>query len=162
MKISVMKNAAIAISAVVLSACCLFCACRNGGGNAYTKGLVFSEIEENGEVAAYSVNGSGKPSKNIKIPSVYNDKPVTAIGGYAFKEGAFLFVRLESITIPDSVTSIGERAFWGCYKLKNIYYGGTVAQWENIRKGDEWDMFEADYYVRCSDGNIYGNYEGRE
>jgi hypothetical protein len=41
---------------------------------------------------------------------------------------------LTSITIPSSVTSIGEYALYYCVKLANIYYRGTEAQWNAIAK----------------------------
>jgi len=39
---------------------------------------------------------------------------------------------LESITIPKSVTSVGQNAFYGCSKLGDIYYGGNEIDWANI------------------------------
>lgn len=44
--------------------------------------------------------------EEIKIPSFYNDKPVTEIESYAF-----INAKVETITIPDSITVIGEQAF---------------------------------------------------
>lgn len=39
---------------------------------------------------------------------------------------------LTSISIPGSVTSIGEYAFRRCDALRDVYYGGTAAQWKAI------------------------------
>ncbi len=41
-------------------------------------------------------------------------------------------VNLTSVTIPASVTSIQIWAFSDCVKLKDVYYGGSQAQWEQI------------------------------
>ncbi len=63
--------------------------------------------------------------KSIVIPEKYNGKPVTSIGNYAFYSGNDDVFHggcksLESVTIPDSVTSIGEAAFSGCSGLTSV------------------------------------------
>ena len=37
-----------------------------------------------------------------------------------------------SYTIPDSVTTIGEDAFYNCESLTDVYYSGNEEQWDNI------------------------------
>ena len=81
----------------------------------------------------------------ISIPST-----VSSIGSYAFSGCALSEVeipqgitsiqtrtfqyctKLTKITIPDSVTSVEICAFDNCPVLKNVYYGGTEAQWEGM------------------------------
>ena len=46
---------------------------------------------------------------------------------------------LQTITIPESVTSINGWAFDGCSKLKTINYTGTEEQWNAISKGTDWN-----------------------
>jgi len=53
---------------------------------------------------------------------------VTSIGDGAF----WCCSSLTSITIPDSVTSIGYSALRGCSSLKTVNYTGTEAEWNNI------------------------------
>lgn len=45
--------------------------------------------------------------------------------------GAFQSVSADSVSIPLSVESIGEWAFSG--NIKNVYYEGTVEQWEELK-----------------------------
>lgn len=47
----------------------------------------------------------------------------------------YIIYSLTSITIPDSVTSIGNAAFYNCSSLKEVNYKGTEEQWNNIEIG---------------------------
>ena len=69
-----------------------------------SKGLSFA-LNDDG--VSYTVTGMGWcDDEDLVIPSTYNDLPVTRIGVEAFS-----FTSLVSVIIPDSVISIGERAF---------------------------------------------------
>lgn len=56
-----------------------------------------------------------KAEYEIVIPTQYQKNPVVAIGDDVFK-----FSNITKVVIPDSVKTIGRRAFWGCIKLKEI------------------------------------------
>ena len=58
---------------------------------------------------------------SITIPSEINGHPVTAIGQYAF-----MGIQMTSISIPSTVTSIGQFAFHKCVKLASVNIPNSV------------------------------------
>ena len=60
--------------------------------------------------------------KNVIIPASYNNLPVIGISDCAFSD----CISLESIEIPNSVTSIGKMAFVGCTSLESIEIPNSV------------------------------------
>ena len=78
---------------------------------------------------------------SIKIPD-----GVTTIGYSVFYNNN----SLTSITIPVSVKSIDTFAFWNCIKLKDVYYGGTRADWRNVSIGKE-NTYLKNATIHCTD-----------
>ena len=83
---------------------------------------------------------------NHDIKTITINSGVTSIGDGAFESCE----NLTSVTIPDSVTSIGWGAFNGCTSLKDVYYLGTKAEWDNINIGDVNDCL-TDATLHCTD-----------
>ena len=77
-----------------------------------TEGLVFTLSVDGTQ---YSVTDYIGSADEVYIPAAYKGLPVTSIGRSTFER-----CNLTSITIPDSVTSIGDYAFAQCYDLTNI------------------------------------------
>jgi hypothetical protein len=75
---------------------------------------------------------------------------VTSIGEYAF----WFCKSLTSIVIPDGMTNIGKLAFSNCDSLTSIIFEGTIAQWNSITKGTDWNYDVPATYVQCSDGQV--------
>ncbi len=82
-----------------------------------------------GSIYTYSTNADGSanivayagPPWVVTIPTNINGLTVTTIGEYAFDGHD-----LTSVTIPDSVTSIGESAFGACFSLTSVTIGNGV------------------------------------
>ena len=77
-----------------------------------TEGLVFSTYYTN----YVSVTGYNGNADNVVIPKTYRGIPVKEIKDSAFN----CQTRLKSVTIPNSVTSIGSSTFSGCTGLTSI------------------------------------------
>ena len=82
-------------------------ACGNNSKIGYAKGLKFT-LSADGK--SYSVSQGLSEEKNIVIPAKYRNKPVTSISESAFFSNSML----ETITIPDSITTIYDYAFYDC------------------------------------------------
>lgn len=85
-----------------------------------THGLEF-ELDE--ALGGYILTGLGDVTDTeIGIPATYEGKPVVGIGKEAFKGSS-----VSRVTIPESVTTIGEGAFDGCSSLERITIPASVA-----------------------------------
>ena len=112
----------------------------------------FEFILNNTAVIVISYKGT---AADVTIPSRYKGKPVTMIDHAAFPNSA-----VTSVTIPDSVTSIPDAAFYNCGNLETIHipvsvtfigsyafddcpnlmtvtYSGSKTQWDKINGKDE-------------------------
>ena len=95
------------------------------GGNAqfapenYTQGLEYVLLDN-----GYTVIGIGTATDtDLVIPSLYNGKPVVAIASNAFYSCP---VKLKSVSVPGSVKTIGEWAFYSNYWLETATVGEGV------------------------------------
>ena len=70
--------------------------------------------------------GGFKECTNLKQITIPGS--VTTIGQIAFSGCS----SLTSITLPNSITRIGASAFQNCTNLTSITYMGTMAEWENV------------------------------
>ena len=68
--------------------------------------------------------------------NIGKDSQLESIGLYAFSE-----CPITSIDIPIGVKNIGENAFNKCRYMETINYSGTEAQWNEITKGLDWDIY---------------------
>jgi hypothetical protein len=76
-------------------------------------------IEDGGTII---IVGYAGPGGAVVIPATIEDMPVIGLGIWAF----YNCTSLTSVTIPDSVTSIGYEAFGWCSNLTNVKFGNSV------------------------------------
>ena len=72
----------------------------------YTKGLSFS---------AGTVTGYTGTSRQVVVPDLYEQFPVTEIG-----QGAFRDSDVRSVLLPAGITTVGEAAFYACHYLTSV------------------------------------------
>ena len=97
--------------------------------------LAAMTVDSNNKVYCSENNCIIKRKTNTLVAGCKNSvipSSVTSIGERAF----YGCSSLASITIPDSVTSIGDSAFDGCYHLEKVYYKGSEEQWKKIKIKD--------------------------
>ena len=126
------------------------------GKEFYSNELAF---ELNPDGASYSVSGIGScTNNNILIPPVYQGLPVTGITYSAFRQCYIL----TGITIPSSVTHIGNSAFFGCSNLTTVIFeenskltsiGDAVFTWCSSLTEITIDANNDNY--KTIDGNLY-------
>ena len=84
----------------------------------------------------YLVSYFGNKS-DITLPDSFSAYDGTTVNTYDIYQYAFCGnTYLISLTIPDSVTSIGFSAFFYCTGLTSVYYAGDIADWCGISFGD--------------------------
>jgi len=146
------------------------CACGEKGSEAFAHGELADHdwTEENvctvcemrvdeglrfalNEMGTYKVTGYIGTQSTLHIPSMYKEIAVTEIGHTAF----FQNVVIMNVTLPDSITSIGNFAFDNCTPLSNIFYDGTKREWEDLVRNIAWNPGVSGYTVHCNDGEIY-------
>ena len=88
-----------------------------------TEGIIY-EISSDGAYA--SVVGYDGTAMRVKIADMYEGVPVTELC-----ESVFEGKNIVSVIIPDSVTSIGNSAFYNCTSLTSVHIS-DIAAWCNI------------------------------
>lgn len=73
------------------------------------------------DTGGYMITKYLKDEESVEIPSEINGKKVTAIGDYLFYTKNPV-----TVTIPDSVVTLGEGIFWQCANLKNVTLSDNI------------------------------------
>ena len=86
-----------------------------------TEGLIYKLSSDRTYFIVSSIGTAS--TSDIVIPADFNGLPVKALGDRSFQ-----YTNISSITIPSSVTSIGEMAFYTCRGLTSVYIT-DIAAW---------------------------------
>lgn len=111
-------------------------------------------VTYNGKI--YDVVGLGTLTEYgyMNIDSVFESSALTSLTlgeGITSIQGLGYSRFLTEVTISSSVQTIDRYAFISCYSLKNIYFDGTVENWNAIYKDSTWNFNCNTITVHCSD-----------
>ena len=99
-----------------------------GGCRGEAEDLVIPRQMKGASVTTIQKNSRYLFGWNSSMKSVTIPDTVTSIGSNAFEN----YTALEAVFIPVSVTTLVTGAFSGCTSLKDVYYTGTAAQWRKL------------------------------
>lgn len=85
------------------------------------KGVTYTYTLSNGKVILCA-GTDPMPKGDFTVPAFIDFYPVDCIGSAAFTNAT----ELTSITIPDTVTRIGDFAFYGCERLKTVRFSQAL------------------------------------
>ena len=86
-------------------------------------GLVYEEVNEEITITGYTGAGG-----EVVIPAEIDNKPVTQIAAQAFRVSKVpAALNITKITIPDSVTTMGNGVFFGCSNLQEVVFPENVS-----------------------------------
>lgn len=111
-----MKKITATILATALGVACVpaLAGCTNGK-------VKFTLSEEGGKHYIVSFSGLSSPSGEYEIPAYYDDIPVTEIAAEGFANTNY-----SKITVPETVTKIGNAAFSYCTRLKTVEFAQDI------------------------------------
>ena len=136
-----------------------------GANNSLNVVAAFNEDFTSATITKNTAESDGL-MKDVEGPPLFYEHPgYEVVTDIVIKNGVkhigamsiFNLKNLKNITIPKSVTSIGSSAIAFNSVLENIYYEGTMEDWNAITKDADWLGFgasDAVYTLHCSDGEI--------
>ena len=97
--------------------------CTYCGEHKPTEGLYIFVNEHFGEAFVSRYDGT---DEDVYVPSLYNGAPVVGINSSAFQGNK----TIKNVTLPATIKSIPDRAFYECSKLSSIVIpNGTIGAW---------------------------------
>lgn len=125
----------------------------------YEKSSSFSYTSVTGGVEIYQYDGDPDITE-LEIPSMIDGKKVVSVGEQCFWRSASIRDNLTSVKLPDTVTKIGDSAFFYCENLEYVYLPYALSTignnaFNSCPKLKSVDISELNPFFTCKDGVIY-------
>lgn len=88
-----------------------------------------------------------------KITSLGKITTINAYDSGAWLGNIYFCPNLIELHLPVTLTSLSKYSIGNNYKLTDIYYDGTIAQWNAITKADGWHGTMPAKVIHCTDGD---------
>ena len=107
----------------------------SGEGVTVTIGPAVESVPAN----LFHISDSDPAVRRPKIKTVIFENGATEIGSQAFRNCD----KMTSLTLPNSIETISENAFYGCSSLTDVYYNGTQEEWNEVTILSGNDVFNS-------------------
>lgn len=158
------KRKIVSISMVAMAATAIVCnlsSCGTGGNDTsdFDEKVTFNGfLLEKNEGETYKIVGvENEEITELDIPSDYNGYPINAIDDEAFKN----LHSLVNVNIPDTIKTIGKRAFSGCASLQwmTLPFTGTSEDADSEKSLFGYIFGQSDYTGSVEVDQYYGEAE---
>ena len=113
---------------------------------------IFDENNQDPTNLPYGINYIGDEAfaMNTALKTAYIPDGINALGAGAFSN----CLNLEVVSIPLSVMNIGKNCFFNTPSLRQIIYQGSMEEWANVYKGENWLTMSGVTVIDTNNGRI--------